>query len=301
MIDCNYDTGNDMSSVRPLNARYYSDEVGLQAYSLCARDIKGKLLSMTLSGGTGTTKPVNPKGFRPDKIYFYNGSAFVAKNSLLTNNYIFEAMGTSVANYAFNADATAYVDIYLKGTLGESDGLFYLSTGVTDFYKFVPYNATSITLTSYFTSGYYYIYVGRTYSTKNYYWLSEVNPLFYFDGTNLVEVKPLATKALNVMMTSGVAATSASITLDTSAKRTYNIYSGTTASITLAGTVQNPGWDHYALFKNTGTGSMVITPKAGWITTDATFTVPASGFLELSWVCVGGYLVLTGSKAMTVK
>jgi hypothetical protein len=102
-------------------------------------------------------------------------------------------------------------------------------------------------------------------------------------------------------MTTGAAATSASITINTTAARTYHIYSGTTASITLAGSIQNPGWDHYALFRNTGSGSMVITPKAGWITTDATFTVPAGGYLELSWVCCGGYLVLTGSKAMVVK
>lgn len=105
----------------------------------------------------------------------------------------------------------------------------------------------------------------------------------------------------NVAMSTGAAATSASITINTTAARTYHIYSGTTASITLAGTIQNPGWDHYALFRNTGSGSMVITPKAGWITTDATFTVPAGGYLELSWVCCGGYLILTGSKAMVVK
>ena len=100
-------------------------------------------------------------------------------------------------------------------------------------------------------------------------------------------------------LTVEVSQTSASITLDTSASRTYHIYTGNTASITLNGTVQNEGYEHYALFKKTGYGSMTITPKAGWISTDSTFSVDSGGYIELSYICAGGYLIITGSKKMS--
>jgi hypothetical protein len=104
----------------------------------------------------------------------------------------------------------------------------------------------------------------------------------------------------SIVMTTGLTTMAATVTLNTSAARTYHICSGTTTSITLAGTVQNPGYEHYILFKNTrSSGDITITPKAGWISTNTSFTVPSGGYLELSYICVGTLLIITGSKAMT--
>jgi len=303
LIDANYVDGNDYSSLRPVYARYYTDANGVNAYGLMAMDVNGKMTPLLLSGGTGTTKPVNQNAFRPDKIYYMNVSSRIAANTLITNNQVYEAGGVTVGRYWFNADAPTYVDVYLKGTLNTTNGLFTLASGVTDYYRFVPNNTNSVTLTSYFQSGFYYIRLGRTHSTANYVWLDQNNPLFYFTGTYLRQISPTAAYAHdagNVVMTTGAAATSASITLPTTAKRTYYIYSGATASITLNATVENLGYEHYALFKNTSTtASMTITPKAGWISTDTSFSVPPGCYLELSYICIGTYLIITGSKYMS--
>ena len=198
VIESNYVDGNNTYDNRPYYAYYRTDEKGVNAYNLCGLDINERLTPLVLSGGTGTTKPVNTKGFRPDKIYYASISSRVAANTTISHTAVYESVAVSTASYTFNAAAPVYTTIYLKGTLNAGSGLFYLSTGVTDFYRFVPYTAaTPINLNDYFETGFYYIRVGRTYSTANYFYLDMVNPMFYYDGTNLIEVKPLAGRALH--------------------------------------------------------------------------------------------------------
>ena len=198
VIESNYVDGNNTYDNRPYYAYYRTDENGVNAYNLCGIDVNERLTPLVLSGGTGTAKPVNTKGFRPDKIYHAGISSRVAANTTISHASVYESVATSTAAYTFNATAPVYTTIYLKGTLNTGSGLFYLSTGVTDFYRFVPYTATTpINLNTYFESGFYYIRVGRTYSTANYFYLDMVNPMFYYDGANLVEVKPLAGRALH--------------------------------------------------------------------------------------------------------
>lgn len=455
---------------------YYSPRtVGankLWGYKFCAIDVNGNVQPLVLDSGNGTNKTVNTTPFRPDKIY-QKDSADVAANARTSHNSLMHCGYLSTPHYTFNETLTTYKTVYLKGTLDITTGLFTLSSGKTDFYRFVPNTTNNLVLSDYFEDGFYYIRLGNSYSSNNYMYLEMVNPMYYFDGTNLIENtdtkvanaasnakgfllahtaqtktatsitnasvwmsggtlysnakkvsnlivcsltqtqydslssydpdmlfaisgetpsnsdekvktatattkaylvgkaattgtttgithgnvymsggvlysngsavltaqtsvsitnsgdgvvtggttggtaghsitlnKTTAVKvnsattadaALNVMMTTGVAATSASITLDTTAARTYKIYSGTTASITLDATVQNPGYEHYALFKNTGSGNMVITPKTGWVTTDSTFTVASGKYMELSYICAGSQLIITGSKVMITK
>lgn len=52
-------------------------------------------------------------------------------------------------------------------------------------------------MSSYFTSGSYYILLGRTYSSANYYSLFPTHQLYRFDGTNLVEIIAQANYALD--------------------------------------------------------------------------------------------------------
>ncbi len=198
VIESNYVDGNNTYDNRPYYAYYRTDENGVNAYNLCGLDVNERLTPLVLSGGTGTTKPVNTKGFRPDKIYYAAISSRVAANTTISHAAVYESVAATTAAYTFNAAAPVYTTIYLKGTLNAGSGLFYLSTGVTDFYRFVPYTATTpINLNTYFETGFYYIRVGRTYSSANYFYLDMVNPMFYYDGTNLIEVKPLAAKALS--------------------------------------------------------------------------------------------------------
>ena len=48
-------------------------------------------------------------------------------------------------------------------------------------------NTANITLSDYFSAEDWYILVGCTYSTANYLCVFDNNPMFYFDGTNLVQ------------------------------------------------------------------------------------------------------------------
>ena len=178
-------------------ARYCTGPEKMNPYMLFGIDENEKTVPLVVSGGTGTAKPVNQRAFRPDKIYYCNTGSAVNANTVLGHGSIADSTYVSGGiRYVFNSDGPAYTTIYLKGKLNES-GMFVLSSGITDFYRFVPYDQTALTLTDYFEEGWYYIRVGRTYSSANSYYLNENNPLFYFDGTNLVEVKPLSVKTLS--------------------------------------------------------------------------------------------------------
>ena len=87
----------------------------------------------------------------------------------------------------------AYKIVYLKGTYDKTTDLFTLYIDANDtakksWYTYAPTNTNNIVLSNYFTSGYYYLLVGGTYSSAGYMSLSQVNILYYFDGTNLTPV-----------------------------------------------------------------------------------------------------------------
>ena len=68
-----------------------------------------------------------------------------------------------------------------------NEGMFVLdNTSTTSWYVQVPKNTASITLTDYFTTGKYYVRLGGTYSSANYFQLSPVHEVYYFNGTNLL-------------------------------------------------------------------------------------------------------------------
>ena len=190
-----YVDGNDTYQIRPYYARYYAGEEYLHTKNLCALDVNDKLVGFLTEGGTGSAKPVTTKEFKPDKIYLVNEN--VPANSVANHTNIYESVYTTSGAHTFNGGVTAYKTIYVKGKLNEETGLFKLSSGVTDWQTFVPYNQTALTLTDYFEEGWYYIRVGRSYSSANNYYLDLNNPLFYFDGANLIEVKPLSVKTLS--------------------------------------------------------------------------------------------------------
>lgn len=97
--------------------------------------------------------------------------------------------GTTCA-YNFNTTATKYSMIYLVGSYDSEADMFTLddsdSTNHTSYYLFVPDNTANIVLSDYFTYGKYYWLLGATYSSDNYFSLFGVNPLYYFDGYELI-------------------------------------------------------------------------------------------------------------------
>ena len=137
--------------------------------------------------------------FRPDKILWYDTTANVSAGNVVgvqtlrTNGY--NATNMAVCNFnQFDTSSTvsvrSYRMIYLCGTYNKTTGLFKLRGGGTigsnKYYTLVPNNTATIKLRNYFTSGYDYILLGSTYSSDDCIWLREENPMFHFDGTNLV-------------------------------------------------------------------------------------------------------------------
>lgn len=137
----------------------------------------------------------NPTPFRPDKIWFLNTTNAYAAGAVLGGQVLVN-VGYSTAGCTYNfygsisatsAGIAAYKLIYLCGTYNKTTGLFTLdTTSNTSYYTIAPDNTANITLSSYFTSGKDYIFVGSTYSSNNYFQLHEINTMYHFDGTNLV-------------------------------------------------------------------------------------------------------------------
>ena len=90
----------------------------------------------------------------------------------------------------FNSTISAYRMIYLCGNYNKSTGLFTLRDGgtasSTNYYVQVPTNTANLNLSTYFNSSYDYILLGGTYSSNTYIHLMDNNPMYHFDGTNLI-------------------------------------------------------------------------------------------------------------------
>ena len=186
MVLNSYDS-TDVNNLRPGYSRFYTADA-LYDYKICGVDKDGRLRPLTITEGTSTSKTVNTAALRPTEFYYYATTSNVSAGSIVAANYIYSTYSHTTFNYTFNSSGTTYREIYLKGTLDSATGLFTLdTTSATSWYVLVPYN-TTITLSDYFTSGSYYILLGRTYSSANYFTLFPIKTLFKFDGTNLREI-----------------------------------------------------------------------------------------------------------------
>lgn len=163
---------------------------------MCVLSKDNKLLPLSITNqenGTLVTKDPLPVPFRPYNIWYYNGTDTIAVNSATKANALFTDAYTTGASYTFNEAIPAYKIVYLKGTYDSTTDLFTLYINPNDstkksWYTYAPTNTNNLVLSNYFTSGYYYLLVGGTYSSANYMSLSQVNVLYYFDGTNLTPV-----------------------------------------------------------------------------------------------------------------
>lgn len=161
-------------------------------YKICALDVNNNLVPMVITDQTNTTivqKTQTTKKFRPENLYFYGSTTNTSSGGTVPDNILYSSYsGSNTCQYTFNASIGSYNMIYLKGTL-DSDGLFQLDqTNKTSWYVTVPNNAASVTLSSYFTEGSYYILLGCTYSSTNYLNLFINNPLYIFKNSKLSEI-----------------------------------------------------------------------------------------------------------------
>lgn len=191
---------SDSNTVDRLRDSYFRPYAGeaVYRYKFVMQGADNRMYPITLTNQENTTqvaKVPTQVGLRPGRIWFYNTTTTVAAGGLFAANTLDEAYQTTAGAYNFNTSAPTYRMIYLRGTYNKTTDLFTLykdnSSPCTSYYTYVPTNTANITLSSYFTSGYYYILLGGTYSTANYISLFPYNPLYYFDGTNLI---PASTK-----------------------------------------------------------------------------------------------------------
>ena len=159
-----------------LNERPYAGSNGVKQYSLCAYNKDGKLESFTTSSGTGTSKAYYTAGqfqYKPN-IYYYSGSGNIAANALIAASCIYPIITAFDMRYSANvttsAGFTSYKCVYLEIEF-DADGYWHPTT-------------TGFTQT--LTSGNYYIFMGvapNTYQIS----LQPQHPVFYYDGTNLID------------------------------------------------------------------------------------------------------------------
>lgn len=184
-----------------------------------------------VSNDTGTSKTMNGAEFDPfGRIYYYNTTTTVSANSAIAAGNLGYAYPFDL-RYTFNCGTTltAHKPVYLKLERSANYATNHL-------YKIVTTNPLVHTLpTSY--DGYYYLFLGRTYSTYQMQ-LHPVHPMYYFPngGSEILkfdhcEVDTAPTTGSNHLITSGavksaipVASTTTPANLGTAAIGTSTAY-----------------------------------------------------------------------------
>ena len=130
-----------------------------------------------VDNNTGTEKTMlTGVDFMPfGKIYYYNSTTNIAANGNMTTALYYHRNGVDL-RYTFNCGQTltSHRDIYLKCSK-QSNGMFRIASAS-------PW--TQALPTS--NDGYYYLLLGRTYSTYQFELYTE-HPIYYHNGTEVVQ------------------------------------------------------------------------------------------------------------------
>lgn len=173
-------------------SRFYTGGNQLTKYKLCMLDINNKIQPLSTGDTDAATKTPASIALRPEEIFYYTATATVNANTVTGANTFSIATNITTSAYTFNSSLATYKSVYLCGTLDRSTGLFTLNgagtSSSTAWYTQVPDNSASVNLSSYFTAGKDYVFVGRTYSSANYMYLFPYHMVYHFDGTNLVPI-----------------------------------------------------------------------------------------------------------------
>ena len=191
-----YDSNSGDYNQRELYLRPYA-ATNTYRYKLGGLDRNNRFQPIVITNQTSSTivaKSTNTAEFCVSKgLYYFNSASTINAGSLLSNQCLYKSISTpNIAYYNFNGTISGNRMLYLKGTYDTTTDTFKINGGTsvsnTSWYTQVPTNTANIILSDYFISGNYYWLVGCTSYSNNEISLFINNPLYYFDGTNLVPV-----------------------------------------------------------------------------------------------------------------
>lgn len=202
ILETQYQDGNNYDRYVAAYERRYAGE-RLTRYQICGLDANGRVIPLTpiASGSynTGSTKVCTTTLLNPYRFFAYSTTTVIAAGSLIGASALYESYPTTNTLYTFNENIPTYRNVYLVGNI--ENGLLKLdNSSTTSWYLFTPNTSTTWTLNTYFTSGKYYVFLGASYSSANYFQLSPHHEVYYFDGTNLL---PYISKSENSTKVNG--------------------------------------------------------------------------------------------------
>lgn len=170
----------DVQTLRIENGSAKAGTNGIMNYALCAMDNTGKFQSFVTTSGTGTSKTVNTSAkFRNPMVILRNTA-----NTAYTNN--------AEVGSGYNTNITQRFDVRYScngfGSFTKNMPIYLECTKDSDGYLSVTANL----LTQTFTSGKYYVLVGHCCrDSVNYMYLMPDHPVYYYNGTNLIDENEL--------------------------------------------------------------------------------------------------------------
>lgn len=186
---------NEMYNNKAVNGFVQVDEYPLNANSLCAVNTDNKLCGFvtipTTSSGSASVIS-NTKKFKLGCDIYAAGNTYAANTNIVDTSTLFLSKNIDIRYSATifgtrNLPNNIYSEIYIPIDIDESTSTFtvkYVTVNVSTGTR--NYNILS---KSVLVAGNYYMLIGySTSSTVNtMVWLSLEHPIYYFDGTNLIE------------------------------------------------------------------------------------------------------------------
>jgi hypothetical protein len=242
-----------------------SGAYGITPLSLCAFAVwqggaTSTMESLTTSGGLNGKPPVTsasptisfPIGckiyYHPDATPLTSLTAFTSKNFYATYDDV-DARYTAVTGSSISLGSQSTSSVYLHVMVDNGYWKPYYKSGVT----------TEIIVTSNnLVSGHFYIYLGKTVGSTGYkFQLEDNNPLYYYDGTNLIdwatyqasEAAPSYTAGDGIDITNNVISCT---------PKPYKKEVFTSASFS-ANSVYQKGWQNFVASSNLEVGTYKVT------------------------------------------
>lgn len=185
-------TTTEMTPI-PLNKNvdYSTFNYDIYQYRLCASFLNGSIIPLVAgdsqNGVSDTNKTPFSSLFNPEDIFYYSESSTVSAGTNIPANTLYSTYYIPETRYTFNSTLPVGYEVFLVGTYNSSNNAFQLDTSnSTSWYLFVDPTETWPLYRQNFTSGKYYIKIGRAGRTANTMQLYEKKQLLYFNGSWLL-------------------------------------------------------------------------------------------------------------------
>lgn len=173
------------------NVDYSAFNYDIYQYRLCVSFLNGSVVALvggdSQNGVSDTNKTPFSSPFNPEDIFYYSESSTVSAGTNIPANTLYSTYYIPETRYTFNSTLPAGYEVFLVGTYNSSNNAFQLDTSNnTSWYLFVDPTETWSLYRQNFTSGKYYIKIGRAGRTANTMQLYERKQLLYFNGSWLL-------------------------------------------------------------------------------------------------------------------